>query len=72
MSYFTQQDYHILHDHCQAIGRERDALQKEVEKWRNIAGNLYDEMRLRGGECIYLHEDETKDCVNDYEVADEQ
>jgi len=32
MSYFTQQDYHILHDHCQAIGRERDALQKEVER----------------------------------------
>ena len=32
MSYYTQKDYDILHDHCQAIARERDALQKEVDR----------------------------------------
>jgi hypothetical protein len=66
------EEYNRLHDHCQALGRERDALQREVDKWRNIAGNLYDEIRVRGGECLYQHEDKTKDCVNDYELADTQ
>ena len=67
-----QEEYNRLHDHCQAIARERDWLQREVDKWRNIAGNLYDEIRVRGGECLYRHEDKTKDCVNDYELADTQ
>jgi hypothetical protein len=66
------QEYDRLHDHCQALARERDWLQREIEKWRNIAGNLYDEMRVRGAECLYKHEDATKDCLNDYELADEQ
>jgi hypothetical protein len=93
-----QEEYNRLHDHCQAIARERDWLQSEndrltdelnlaheamrrafpenqqteSDKWRNIAGNLYDEIRVRGGECLYQHEDKTKDCVNDYELADTQ
>jgi hypothetical protein len=46
--------------------------QLESDKWRNIAGNLYDEMRMRAAECLYRHEDGTKDCVKDYELADEQ
>jgi hypothetical protein len=46
--------------------------QLESDKWRNIAGNLYDEMRLRAADCLYRHEDGTKDCVNDYELADAQ
>jgi hypothetical protein len=62
--------YDRLHDHMMAIARERDWLQIQVDKWRNIAGNLYDEMRLRGADCLYRHEDATKDCVNDYELAD--
>jgi hypothetical protein len=60
----------ILSEHLQAVGRERDWLLLQVEKWRNIAGNLYDEMRLRGADCLYRHEDATNDCMNDYELAD--
>jgi hypothetical protein len=63
--------YDRLHDHMSAIARERDWLLVQVDKWRNIAGNLYDEMRLRGADCLYRHEDATKDCVKDYELADE-
>jgi hypothetical protein len=63
--------YDRLHDHMMAIARERDWLLVQVDKWRNIAGNLYDEMRLRGADCLYRHEDATKDCVKDYELADE-
>ena len=62
--------YDRLHDHMMAIARERDWLQIQVDKWRNIAGNLYDEMRLRGADCLYRHEDATKDCVKDFELAD--
>ena len=96
------EEYNRLHDHMTAIARERDWLQKEVqrltdelflahealkrefvhkgiieavntdvEKWRTIAGNLYDEMRVRGAECLYRHDDATKDCVKDFELADE-
>ena len=64
--------YDRLHDHMMAIARERDWLQIQVDKWRNIAGNLYDEMRLRGADCLYRHEDATNDCMNDYELADTQ
>ena len=64
--------YDRLHDHMMAIARERDWLLIQVDKWRNIAGNLYDEMRVRGAECLYRHENLTKDCVNDYELADKQ
>ena len=31
------EEYNRLHDHCQAIARERDALQREVGKWRGLA-----------------------------------
>ena len=51
---------------------ELQALLDDRDKWRNIAGNLYDEMRLRGADCLYRHEDATNDCMKDYEVADEQ
>ena len=64
--------YDRLHDHMMAIARERDWLLAQVEKWRNIAGNLFDEMRLRGADCFYRHEDATNDCMNDYELADSQ
>ena len=64
--------YDRLHDHMMAIARERDWLLIEVDKWRNIAGNLYDELRVRGAECLYRHDDATKDCVKDFELADEK
>jgi hypothetical protein len=64
--------YDRLHDHMMAIARERDWLLVQVDKWRNIAGNLYDEMRLRGADCLFRHEDATNDCMNDYELADTQ
>jgi len=66
------EQYNRLHDHMSAIARERDWLLVQVDKWRNIAGNLYDEMRLRGADCLYRHEDATNDCMNDYELADAQ
>ena len=31
------EEYNRLHDHCQALGRERDGLQREVDKWRGLA-----------------------------------
>jgi hypothetical protein len=37
MSYYTQKDYDILHDHCQAIARERDHLQRQLDKWQGLA-----------------------------------
>lgn len=57
----------------QQLGALVDELIKrgiDRDKWRNIAGNLYDEMRLRGADCLYRHEDATNDCMNDYELAD--
>jgi len=48
-----------------------ETVNPDAEKWRNIAGNLYDEMRVRGAECLYRHDDATKDCVKDFELADE-
>ncbi len=31
------EEYNRLHDHCQAIARERDWLQRESDKWRGLA-----------------------------------
>ena len=31
------QEYDRLHDHCQALARERDWLQLEVTKWQGLA-----------------------------------
>jgi hypothetical protein len=39
MTYYSDIDYGILHDHMKAIARERDWLQKEVER-------LTDELHL--------------------------
>jgi hypothetical protein len=54
----------------QVAKAELQALLDDRNEWRNIAGNLYDEMRLRGADCLYRHEDATNDCMNDYELAD--
>jgi hypothetical protein len=32
MSNYSDKDYGILHDHCQAIARERDWLKSEVDR----------------------------------------
>ena len=39
MTYYSDKDYGILHDHMKAIARERDWLQKEVDR-------LTDELHL--------------------------
>ena len=31
-----QEEYNRLHDHCQAIARERDALQREVDRLKIV------------------------------------
>jgi hypothetical protein len=36
MTYYSDKDYGILHDHMKAIARERDWLQKEVDKWQGL------------------------------------
>jgi hypothetical protein len=30
------EEYDRLHDHCQALARERDALQRQVDKWQGL------------------------------------
>ena len=48
--------------------------------WRKIAGDLYDELRVRGlqsasGDCIFRHslsDSDTKDCLLAFELAEEQ
>jgi hypothetical protein len=30
------QEYDRLHDHCQALARERDALKRQVDKWQGL------------------------------------
>jgi hypothetical protein len=44
-----QEEYNRLHDHCQALGRERDALQELLHEIADNLGNaLYsDEWRTR-------------------------
>ena len=32
MTYYSDKDYGILHDHCQALARERDFLQRRIEE----------------------------------------
>ena len=39
MTYYSDKDYGILHDHMSAIARERDFLRREVER-------LTDELNL--------------------------
>jgi hypothetical protein len=52
------------------------AKQKMTYKnWREIAGHLYDELRLRGvTECLFNHADmcgcEIINCIEEYELAD--
>ncbi len=59
-----------------AIARERDTLKienaeliKELEKWKAIADNFYDEIRIRCLEHVARHDNGSHDCVLDYEDA---
>jgi hypothetical protein len=36
MTYYSDKDYGILHDHCQAIARERDRLQLRVNELESV------------------------------------
>ena len=50
-----------------------------MSDWRKIAGDLYDELRVRGlnggyGDCIFRHSlsgSDTKDCLLAFEMAEE-
>jgi hypothetical protein len=44
-------------------------LTAELNKWKAIADNLYDEMRIRNLEHIARHDNESHDCMQDYEDA---
>jgi len=44
-------------------------LTAELNKWKAIADNLYDEMRVRNLEHIARHDNESHDCMQDYENA---
>jgi len=56
--------------------RERDTLKaenaeliKQLEKWKAIADNFYDEIRIRCLEHVARHDNGSHDCVLDYEDA---
>jgi len=58
------------------IARERDALKAEnaeltqqLKKWKAIADNFYDEIRIRCLEHMARHDNGSHDCVLDYEDA---
>jgi len=36
MTYYSDKDYGILHDHMKAIARERDWLLIQVDKWQGL------------------------------------
>jgi len=40
MSYYTQKDYDILHDHCQAISRERDNSNRIIKTLEDLIKEL--------------------------------
>ena len=47
--------------------------------WKEIAGHLYDELRMRGigrGDCMFRHDSictcVVNDCIKEYEDAEEQ
>jgi hypothetical protein len=45
MTYYSDKDYGILHDHCQAIARERDRLQLRVNELESVLQFQYDLVR---------------------------
>ena len=53
----------------EALLDEVDKLTAELDKWKAIADNLYDEMRIRCLEHIARHTNESHDCMQDYENA---
>jgi len=53
----------------EALLDEVDKLTAELNKWKAIADNLYDEMRIRCLEHIARHTNESHDCMQDYENA---
>ena len=59
-----------------AIARERDTLKLEnaeltqqLKKWKAIADNFYDEIKIRCLEHVARHDNGSHDCVLDYEDA---
>ncbi len=45
MTYYSDKDYGILHDHMSAIARERDWLQREVERLTDELELAYEALR---------------------------
>ena len=52
------------------VGRE------SMTDWKEIAGHLYDELRLRGADCLFNHASfcncKVTNCIAEYELADER
>jgi hypothetical protein len=44
--------------------------------WKEIAGHLYDELRLRGADCLFNHASfcncKVTNCIAEFELADER
>ena len=75
------QDKDIAHmNQCAALLDEVDELTAELKRWKDIAGDLYDELSVRGlnggyADCIFRHSlsgSDTKDCLLAYEDASGQ
>jgi hypothetical protein len=45
VTYYSDKDYGILHDHMSAIARERDWLQREVERLTDELELAYEALR---------------------------
>ena len=45
MTYYSDKDYGILHDHMSAIARERDFLRREVERLTDELNLAHEAMR---------------------------
>lgn len=63
-------------EHGMKVARERDALKienaelhEQLTKWKAIADNFYDEIRIRCLEHVARHDNGSHDCVLDYEDA---
>jgi hypothetical protein len=56
MSYFTQKDYDILHNHCQAIARERDFANYKIEQISAQLDEAIKNLEIAKDELYLAHE----------------
>ena len=58
-----------LRRECDQLKTENAELLEQLTKWKAIADNFYDEIRIRCLEHVARHDNGSHDCVLDYEDA---